>query len=350
MKRYPFLPIAGLVSEDYNPVGSYRRSFELPESWKNRRIYIQFGAVRSAFYLWVNGRKVGYSQGCKLPAEFDLTDFLQTGSNTVAVEVYRWSDGSFLEDQDFWRLSGMDRDVYLYARPRVQIQDYFATPILNEDFTKGTLNLNVLIEQYLPDVKTGYEVKAVLSGDKEIYSEIKKAAFSKSGSSLNFSLNVPNPGLWSAEKPYLYHLQISLHDEKGDVIEVIQSKVGFRKVEIKGGQFLVNGKPVYLKGVNRHEHDQTMGHVISEASMKKDIELMKKGNINAVRTSHYPNDPRWYELCDEYGIYVLMRLILNLMEWNMMKKIHWETNLSGKPPIWTEPFVWLNAIRTFPAL
>ncbi|HEC42196.1 MAG TPA: DUF4981 domain-containing protein [Bacteroides sp.] len=329
VKRYPFLPIAGLVPEDYNPVGSYRRSFELPEDWKDRRIYIQFGAVRSAFYLWVNGKKAGYSQGCKLPAEFDLTDFLQKGSNTIAVEVYRWSDGSFLEDQDFWRLSGMDRDVYLYARPEVQIQDYFAAPVLNENFSNGYLNLHVEIERYQPDIKTSYEVKAVLSREKETYADIKKVEFKESNSGLDFSLNVPDPKLWSAEKPHLYHLQISLHNEMGDIIEVIQSKVGFRKVEIEGGQLLVNGQPVYLKGVNRHEHDHIKGHVISEASMLKDIELMKNGNINAVRTSHYPNDPRWYELCDEYGIYVVDEA--NIESHGMGYD---EENTLGNKPLW----------------
>jgi beta-galactosidase len=329
VKRYPFLPIAGLVSDDYNPVGSYRRSFELPVNWNDRRIYIQFGAVRSAFYLWVNGKKVGYSQGCKLPAEFDLTDFLHAGNNTIAVEVYRWSDGSFLEDQDFWRLSGMDREVFLYSRPEVQIQDYFAKPVLNEDFSNGLLNLHIDIEKYLPDLKTGHEVKVVLFREKERYSDVAKVSFRNSKSSVDISLNISNPKLWSDEKPHLYHLQVSLHDEKGDIIEIIQSRVGFRKVEIEGGQLLVNGKPVYLKGVNRHEHDHVKGHVISEAYMRKDIELMKKGNINAVRASHYPNNPQWYELCDKYGIYVVDEA--NIESHGMGYD---EENTLGNKPLW----------------
>ena len=305
VKRYPFLPIPGRIPDDWNPVGSYRKTFSIPESWQGKKIYIQFGAVRSAFYIWINGKKVGYSQGCKLPAEFDVTDYVVEGENIVAVEVYRWSDGSFLEDQDFWRLSGMDRDVFLYARPKIQVHDFFARSALENDYSLGILQLQLDIANYLPEENKEGEVKIALIKDKQVYTHSEKVLLESGNNMQHLTLKVPNPELWSAEKPNLYVLQIVLNDEKGNTIEALKSKVGFRTVELKSGQLLVNGKPVYLKGVNRHEHDPVTGHVISEASMIKDIELMKKCNINAVRTSHYPNDPRWYELCDKYGLYVV---------------------------------------------
>lgn len=280
VKRYPFLPIAGRVPEDWNPVGSYRRDFEIPKMWEGRKVTLQFGAVRSAFYLWVNGKKVGYSQGCKLPAKFDVTDFVRIGGNTIAVEVYRWSDGTFLEDQDFWRLSGMDRDVFLYARRHVQIQDYFATPVLNEDLSIGTLNVSVDVQNYNSKMKSNYYIQAVLKKDGITFSKNKKVIFTKNKDSVFFSFDVPRPHLWSAETPHLYNLQIILKDQNEDILEVVQSRTGFRKVELRDGQLLVNGQPVILKGVNRHEHDGVSGHVISLASMRKDIELFQKGNIS----------------------------------------------------------------------
>ena len=305
VKRYPFLPIAGRVPEDWNPVGSYRRTFEIPQSWSGKKIYIQLGAVRSAFYIWINGKKVGYSQGCKLPAEFDVTDLVKTGENLVAVEVYRWSDGSFLEDQDFWRFSGMDRDVFLYARPSIQIKDFFARPNLSTDFQSGEMSVNIDFESFVSSPDKSYQVSTTLSGHSVKLNKSERIGFKGGKSSVDFTFQVTNPKLWSAETPSLYTLQIVLKDQEDEELEVVQQKIGFRKVEIKSGQMLVNGQPVLIKGVNRHEHDHISGHVITEESMIEDLLLMKKANINAVRTSHYPNDPRWYELCDEYGLYVV---------------------------------------------
>lgn len=295
------------VPESYNPVGSYRRTFSISANWNDHRVVLHFGAVKSAMFVWVNGKKVGYSQGSKTPAEFDITNYLNEGENTLAVQVFRWSDGSYLEDQDFWRLSGIERDVYLYATPKIFFQDFFAKSQLDESYTDGVLDLAVSLENRSPGKqKVKREVAYRLYDDQEnvIAEETKSVAFSDTGS-VHFNKRVETPKKWSAESPHIYQLIIELKDEQGRVTEVVESKVGFRTVEVKNGQLLVNGKPIYIKGVNRHEHDEYTGHVISEASMLRDIKLMKKFNINAVRTSHYPNDPRWYELCDKYGLYVL---------------------------------------------
>ena len=302
-KRYPFIPNPSVIPERDNPVGSYRKTFNLPQDWFNRRIYIHFGAVRSAFYLWINGEKVGYSQGSKLPAEFDITRYLKSGENVIAVEVYRWSDGSFLEDQDFWRLSGIDRDVFLYARPNHQIQDFFAKTDLKNNYRDGVLDLEIDLQNLNARQET-MRLEIFLKRGRKFYS--KKHKFLIQGKKkLDYQFLVPEVPKWSDEDPALFSLVINLKDAGGKLQESISTNIGFRKVELKGGQLLLNGKAIYLKGVNRHEHDPITGHYISRASMIKDIELLKKANINAVRNSHYPNDPLWYELCDEYGIYLV---------------------------------------------
>lgn len=299
----PIPPDPSMIPEKDNPVGSYRRTFNIPADWLNRRIYIHFGAVRSAFYIWINGEKVGFSQGSKLPAEFDITKYIRAGENMIAVEVYRWSDGSFLEDQDFWRLSGIDRDVYLYARPNYQIKDFFAISDLKNNFRDGILDLSVELENFYSRQETMH-LEIYLKRGRKFYS--KKHKFLVQGKeTLDYQFQVPDVPKWSAEHPALFSLIINLKDSRGKIQESIGTKIGFRKVEIKEGQLLLNGKAIYLKGVNHHEHDPHTGHYVSRASMLKDIELLKKGNINAVRTSHYPHDPLWYELCDEYGLYVV---------------------------------------------
>ena len=296
------------IPSDHNPVGSYRRSFSLPSQWAGKQVYIHFGAVKSAFYLWVNGRKVGYSQGSKTPAEFNITSYLDEGENLVAVEVYRWSDGSWLECQDFWRISGIEREVYLEARPGIHIHDYWCKAGLAEDYLTGTLELDVEVRAPAGRVKGSYSVSATLIPcvGEQIWTselELEKQDNGTLGASVSQQLGEVIP--WSAETPELYTLVLTLNDGEGKALEHLSSKVGFRTTEIKYGKLLVNGRAVTLKGVNRHEHDEYEGHVISEASMLQDIELMKLYNINAVRTSHYPNDPRWYELCDQYGLYVI---------------------------------------------
>jgi beta-galactosidase len=297
--NYPFEKNQPFIQKAYNPVGSYARWFEVPENWNDDQIILHFGAVNSAMYVWVNGQKVGYSQGSKLPAEFDITSYLKSGKNKLAVEVYRWCDGSYIEDQDFWRLAGIERDVYLYALPKTHIEDFFVKAGLSDDYRGGVLDIevrlsgntaghNVNIELYDPSGELIYTKK----------SRIKKA-------SADFREELEKIKTWSAERPGLYQLLITLKDEKGKTVDIRSSKIGFRTVEVKNKQLLVNGQPVLLKGVNRHDHNMYRGHYILREDMLQDLKLMKEFNINAVRTSHYPNDPEFYKMCDEFGFYVV---------------------------------------------
>ncbi len=294
------------IPHDYNPVGSYRTTFNIPEDWRGREVFLYFGAVKSAMYVWVNGKKVGYSQGSKTPAEFDITSYIREGKNLLAVEVYRWSDGTYLECQDFWRISGIERDVFLYATPSVHIRDYFVHADLVNDYQDGDFSIDMELAGYKKAGPFTVEVK-LLDGEAtvlEFQQKVKK--MDRSGEmTISFGSALDNPKKWTAETPKLYTLILMLKDKKGFVMEALSCRVGFRTAEVKDGLFLMNGKPILIKGVNRHEHDPVTGHVISEASMINDITLMKRHNINTVRTSHYPNDPRWYELCDEYGLYVI---------------------------------------------
>ncbi|QZE15406.1 DUF4981 domain-containing protein [Halosquirtibacter laminarini] len=305
-KIYPANP--GQVPHDYNPVGSYRRTFTIPQNWDGRQIFIQFGAVKSAFYIWVNGKKVGYSQGSKTEAEWDITKYLQKGDNTLAVEVYRWSDGSYLECQDFWRISGIERDVILYSTQKVRIRDFFVIGDLDKDYKNGLLKLDVDLNNRVNRLRSGnYKVEYKLYDKnlKVIASEIKDAKINrKKDLKVSFEKEILNPLKWNAETPNLYTLVLSLKDKKGKTSEILSSRVGFRKVEIINDIFHINGVEVLIKGVNRHEHNQYTGHVINEEDMIQEIKLMKQFNINAVRNSHYPPHPRFYELCDEYGIYL----------------------------------------------
>lgn len=312
--------------EERNPVGSYRRSFELPAGWAGRRTIIQFGGVQSAFYLWVNGRKVGYSEGSMTAAEFDLTPYVKPGTNRIAVEVYRYSDGSYLEDQDMWRVSGIHRSVVLYSTAAVRIADFAVRTVLDENYKDAELQIRpeftaaddasvegftIAAQLYdaegkavLPE-KVVHDVKSIL--DREFSARIMNEFTPQRGYAkfARLSAALENPRKWTAETPYLYTLELSLADPSGKVVENVSCKVGFRDVKIARGQLLVNGQPVRLRGANRHEWDPRAGHVMNEALMRRDIELMKQANINAVRTAHYPNTPRWYELCDEYGLYVM---------------------------------------------
>jgi len=297
------------IPNDYNPVGSYRHRFNIPENWNDKQVFIHFGAVKSAFYLWINGKMVGYSQDSKTPAEFNITDFITSGRNQLALEVYRWSDGSYLECQDFWRVSGIERDVYLYARPPVFIQDYFASTSLINDYSDGDFKLEVdIVNAGNNRVKEYRMLVKLLSADGKStlatlteYFTIGKDDRSK----LSFEQVIKNPYKWTAETPNLYTLIISIYNDDGICEESVSCKIGFRTTEVKDGQLLINGVPILIKGVNRHEHDPVTVHVVSEESMLEDIRLMKQFNINTVRTCHYPDDPRWYELCDQYGLYVI---------------------------------------------
>ncbi len=305
-KIYPANP--GQVPTDYNPVGSYRRTFTVPENWDGRRVFIQFGAVKSAFYIWVNGEKVGYSQGSKIPAEWDITNYLVKGDNVLALEVYRWSDGSYLECQDFWRISGIERDAFIYSTPNVRIRDFFAHASLDTAYKNGEFTLDVDLKNQFEKLRSGnytVQYKIFDAKNSEIAGDEQEAKINKKQElKLTFSKTITEPKKWTAETPYLYTLVISLKNSNGETIEAVSSKIGFRKVEIDNTIFKINGVAVLIKGVNRHEHDQYNGHVISEENMIKEIALMKQFNLNAVRTSHYPNCERFYELCDKYGLYV----------------------------------------------
>lgn len=307
---YPFAvknPNPPDIPDGYNPVGSYKRSFELPSNWDGKEIFIHLGAVKSAFYVWVNGKKVGYSQGSKLPAEFNLTNFVKPGKNTIALEVYRWSDGSYLECQDFWRISGIERDVYLYARPKVHISDFTVKSGLVNQYKDGDFKLQVDISSTTEKKYKGTVEVEIVDIDKIIFQSNKKIELGSSNNkaALNFNSVIPKVKSWSAEEPNLYTLNIILKDKSSNVKEVISRKIGFRTSEVVNGRYLLNGKPILFKGVNRHETDPETGHVISKEDMLRDIQIFKEYNINAVRTCHYPNDPYWYELCDQYGIYVI---------------------------------------------
>ncbi|MBN1271045.1 MAG: DUF4981 domain-containing protein [Candidatus Aminicenantes bacterium] len=310
--RYPFKKDPPFIQNEDNHVGSYRTEFKIPVSWKEREVFIHFAGVESAFYLWINGRKVGYSQGSRTPAEFNITPFLRDGDNILAVEVYRWSDGSYLECQDFWRLSGIFRDVYLFSTPKQHIRDFELVSFLDETCRDAVFRVTAHIKNYgsLPFRNPRVEVSLLDKDGSSISSvavlECSTPYIAPGGESVLVKKSeVKNPRKWSAEIPYLYTVLVTLKDEEGNVLEVLRCDHGFRKVEVKNGRLLVNSRPVYLKGVNRHEHDPDTGHYVSSESMLHDILLMKRFNINTVRTSHYPNDPEWYELCDRYGLYVI---------------------------------------------
>jgi beta-galactosidase/evolved beta-galactosidase subunit alpha len=293
-----------------NPTGSYRREFFVADDWIGRRILLRFDGVDSAFHVWVNGREVGLSKGSRLPAEFDVTDCVRAGQNVIAVRVVQWSDGTYCEDQDMWWLSGIFRDVSLIALAPVHVYDVTVRTDLDAGIRDAVLDLRVLLRNGGGQAGAGYRVDAVLfdaAGRPVLRKTVAKSVeVPASGECLcEVKAPVPDPRKWSAEDPYLYRLLVTLKDAAGEVVEVIPVKVGFRKVEIKGRLFLVNGVAVKFKGVNRHEHHPDVGRAVPVETMIQDILLMKRHNINAVRTSHYPDDPRWYDLCDEYGIYLI---------------------------------------------
>ncbi|HNR42153.1 MAG TPA: glycoside hydrolase family 2 TIM barrel-domain containing protein, partial [Bacteroidales bacterium] len=302
---YPFEKNPPYIAHSWNPVGSYKRTFTVPASWKNKDVFLQFGAVSSAFYVWVNEQLVGYRQESKLPAEFNITKYLRKGKNSLSVEVYRWSDGSYLEDQDFWRLSGIQRSVFLHARPKTRIVDFFAVADLENNYRDGNLKLSVELGSTETN-DSDLSLKASLfDGNNEIYSEEKKTGLNGSKAFLEFNGLFPSVKRWTAETPDLYTLVLALKDRSGKVLECAGARIGFRKVEIKDSRLLINGVPIYLKGVNLHEHHDVTGHVIDEATILKDIQVMKSNNVNAVRTSHYPQQELWYDMCDKYGLYLI---------------------------------------------
>ena len=304
---YVFPRNAPYIPHDDNPVGSYKRTFNIPSDWGGRKVFLHFASSTAGMYVWVNGQKVGYVQNTKGPSEFDVTDVVRPGQNQIACEVYRWTDGSYLEDQDFWRLSGIERDVYLYSTADQRILDFFANAGLDKNYHNGTLNLQVVLRNYADTpAKVRQTVQIFDSADKQIYrsnSNINLAANNELTNHSNATIKNIKP--WSDEFPNLYTLVITLEDSNGKVIEATSAKIGFRTVEIKNAQLLVNGKAIEVHGVDLHEHHPINGHTMDRDMMLKDIQVMKQHNINAVRTSHYPQTPLWYELCDEYGIYLV---------------------------------------------
>ena len=303
---YPFTMNPPFIKKEENAIGQYITYFTVSDNWKDKEIYIQLGSVKSGYYIYLNGQKVGYNQGSKLPAEFNLTPYLVSGKNKLSLEVFRYTDGSYLEDQDFWRLSGIQRDVLLLARPKVHIRDFTVTASLGESYNNGVFGLEAEIQNTHSKKAKNLQLSyRVLDAEG---TEIKKGqsvfGIKKGTQKVRFESHALSVKHWSAEEPNLYTLLISLKDKDGKIVESTSTKIGFRTTEIKGGQLLVNGQPVLLKGVNRHEHSPQYGHVVNRETMLADIKKMKEFNINAVRTSHYPNDPLWYELCDEYGLYL----------------------------------------------
>ncbi len=295
---YPFEIDEPNVPTEKNPVGSYRRDVEIPADWDGDEIFLNFGAVSSAFYVWINGEYIGYSEGSKTPSEFRVTDNVQSGNNTVAVEVYRWSTGSYLEDQDFWSLSGIQRDVEIYARPASRVRDYFVQAGLSNDYTDGDFVLRVDLQNDGEPADMDVTVQ-ILDGDKPIYEELRSLSLGAGATTAEFATTLSDVRQWSAEYPNQYTLVVRAGEE------VITQKIGFRTAEIINGRFLINGELVKLKGVNLHEHHDVTGHVVDEETMLTDIRLMKGSNMNAVRNSHYPQPERWYELVSEHGLYVV---------------------------------------------
>lgn len=292
-----FTPNPPYIEEKNNYTGSYRKEISVPAEWNGEKIYLHVGSATSNLSVWVNGKFVGYSEDSKSAAEFDLTPYLVAGQkNLIAMQVMRWCDGSYFEDQDFWRLTGIAREVYLYARPQSHIEDLFITPDLVDNYAKGVLNVRLKTTAC-----KGKKARLTLTDPQ---GKVVKDQQTSLNDDASIKWNIPKVQKWTAETPNLYTLRVDLVD-KNNVIESIEQHVGFRKIEIKDAQFLVNGQPVLIKGVDRHEMDPDGGYVVSVDRMLQDIRIMKEYNINAVRTSHYPNDPRFYDLCDQYGIYVV---------------------------------------------
>lgn len=328
--KAPFAPT------NYNPVGQYVKTVDLNKEWVDSPLYIHFAGVEAAFYIWVNGDLVGYSEDTFTAAEFDLSPYVKEGENKIAVEVYRWADASWLEDQDFWRMSGIFRDVHLYRTPLVHVNDIKVQTLLDDAYTDA---------EFVVDIKTENNFQVEFTGKVAILLEdadgkavaLDHSEVDVTGEALTLTNAIANPKKWSAESPYLYTLYVSLKDENGKVLEVQRQSVGFRRFELKDGLMKINGQRVVFKGVNRHEWAETRGRSVTKEDMEKDVILMKQYNVNAVRTSHYPNHPYWYELCNRYGLYVIDEMNLETHgTWYYGQKELEERNIPGDRPEWTQ--------------
>ncbi len=300
-EEYPFTPDPPKVPKNYNPVGSYVKNFDLPKNWHGEQVFLNFGSIRSAMIVWLNGKKVGYCQGSKTPAEFDVTEFLKPKKNKLALQIFRYSDGTYLEGQDFWKVSGIERDVFLYKTEPIYIWDYHLKSTLVDNYQNGQLDLSIDLKRFTQKPKAPLTCLISLSKNNQvIYSETQKNI----DTSVTISKKLKKVAPWSAEYPNLYDLKITIKDDQ-KTYDQLHTKVGFRTIEIRNKQLCINGKPISIRGVNRHEHDMNSCRIITKESMLNDIRLMKQFNINAVRTSHYPNRKEWYNLCDKYGLYVI---------------------------------------------
>ena len=307
--KYIFPANPPYVDNNDLPIGSYRTTFSLPCGWDNREIILHFGSIAGAATIWVNGEKIGYTKASKTGAEFDITQYLKEGENLLAVEVFKWSDASYLEDQDFWRLAGIERDVCLIARPKVSIEDFFVVSDLDKSYKNGIFNMDINIRNFDNKAAGNYSVNVTLTEEsgKPVFSKniaVPQIAAGKE-QKVSFSQQVSNPKQWNAEFPNLYDVIITLQDGSEKVAELTAIKTGFRKIEMKNGQVWINGTPIIIRGTNIHEHHPVTGHTIDQATRLRDIRLMKQFNLNAVRMSHYPQNTEMYKLCDKYGLYVI---------------------------------------------
>lgn len=299
-KPYMQAPNPPMIPADFNPVGTYFRTMEIPTEWDGRDIFISIDGIKSAAYIYVNGEFVGMGKNSKTPSRYNITKHLKPGKNELAIQAFRWSDASYIECQDFWRISGIEREVYLYSQPKVRFNDFHAVASLDETYRNGLLNVNVDLTNAAG--KNAKVVMRLLDNNNKTVVEKTAAA---NGDNAVLSAEIKDVATWNAENPQLYTLLLSLEDAAGKQIELVTSKVGFRTVEIKNRQLLVNGQPILVKGVNLHEHDAATGHYVDEALLIKDLELMKQLNVNTIRTCHYPQQERFYDLCDQYGFYVI---------------------------------------------
>ncbi|MFT3752837.1 MAG: glycoside hydrolase family 2 TIM barrel-domain containing protein [Paludibacter sp.] len=295
------------IQLDDSPTGLYRQPFDIPSGWDGRRVFLHFEAGTNSMYVWINGQKVGYTENSKSPAEFDITPYVKPGKNLLACEVHKYSDGSYLEDQDMWRLGGINRSVYLYSTAQTRVLDFFAHPDLDKNYKNGLFSIDLKLKNYAgSEAEQSVNVYLLDKQGKKVFSKSQSTKIA-GNNQVDFTLSgsVDKPLKWTAETPNLYTLVIELKDAQGKLVEATSSKIGFRKIEITDGQVLVNGKKIYFKGVNLHEFNYQTGNTVNETVMRRNLKLMKELNINAVRTSHYPQPPLWYKLCDEYGLYLV---------------------------------------------
>lgn len=333
--KYPFQVHPPLIDQKFNPVGLYRTTFTIPTDWKSQQVFLHFAGVQSAMYVWVNGRPIGFHEDGMTPAEFNITAHLKKGSNTLAVQVIEWSDGSYLEDQDYWRLSGIYRDVFLFTTPTVHIRDFAVHADLDSNYRDAILSAKINLSNTNKKNAQEYKVRFSLKDAKNTTIFAKESSWQSVTGQVNVVITEPvlHPCKWTAETPYLYTAYLELINKEGKTEQCFKQETGFRKVEIKNGLFLVNGQPVKVKGVNRHEFDPSTGRYVTYDSMLKDVLLMKQHNINAVRTSHYPNHPDWYRLCDTHGLYVFD-------EANFESHGLWEEGIyTGELPEWKQSLI-----------